>query len=94
VKEELRLLYQLDNPRVAPAHLEAWLAWASKIAAQGVRETRPPAAATARACSPQSALDSPTDALEGLNSHIHLISDRSFGVRSPGALLGDVDMLL
>ena len=28
--EELRLLYQLDDPALAPAHLDAWLAWASR----------------------------------------------------------------
>jgi transposase len=30
LKEELRLLYQLEDPRLAPAHLDAWLAWASR----------------------------------------------------------------
>ena len=30
LKEELRLLYQLDDPTLAPAHLDAWLAWASR----------------------------------------------------------------
>lgn len=30
MKEELRLLYQLDEPALAPAHLDAWLAWASR----------------------------------------------------------------
>src|SRR5204862_3614812 len=27
---ELRLLYRLDDPALAPAHLQAWLAWASR----------------------------------------------------------------
>ena len=30
LKEELRLLYQLDDPTLAPAHLDAWLTWASR----------------------------------------------------------------
>src|ERR1019366_1159088 len=30
LKEELRLLYQLERPALAPAHLDAWLAWASR----------------------------------------------------------------
>jgi len=30
LKEELRLLYQLEDPALAPAHLHAWLAWASR----------------------------------------------------------------
>jgi hypothetical protein len=29
-KEELRLLYHLEDPVLAPAHLGAWLAWASR----------------------------------------------------------------
>jgi transposase len=30
LREELRLLYHLDDPRLAPAHLDAWLAWAAR----------------------------------------------------------------
>jgi transposase len=30
LREELRLLYHLDDPAPAPAHLDAWLAWASR----------------------------------------------------------------
>ena len=30
LKEELRLLHQLEDPTLAPAHIDAWLAWASK----------------------------------------------------------------
>jgi transposase len=30
LKEELRLLYHLEDPALAPAHLDAWLAWASR----------------------------------------------------------------
>jgi hypothetical protein len=30
LKEALRLLYQLEDPALAPAHLNAWLAWASR----------------------------------------------------------------
>jgi transposase len=30
LKEELRLLYQLEDPTLAPTHLDAWLAWASR----------------------------------------------------------------
>src|SRR3954469_2855525 len=28
LREELRLLYHLPDPALAPAHLDAWLAWA------------------------------------------------------------------
>ncbi|MGI8428295.1 MAG: ISL3 family transposase, partial [Solirubrobacteraceae bacterium] len=30
LKEELRLLYQLEDPSLAPAHLDGWLTWASR----------------------------------------------------------------
>ena len=30
LREELRLLYHLDDPALAPEHLDAWLAWASR----------------------------------------------------------------
>src|SRR3954462_8022983 len=30
LREELRLLYPLPDPTLAPAHLDAWLAWASR----------------------------------------------------------------
>jgi transposase len=30
LKEELRVLYQLQDPALTPAHLDAWLAWASR----------------------------------------------------------------
>ena len=30
LKEELRLLYHLEDRALTPAHLDAWLAWASR----------------------------------------------------------------
>jgi hypothetical protein len=30
LKEELRVLYQLEDPALAPEHLDAWLAWATR----------------------------------------------------------------
>lgn len=30
LREELRLLYHLEDPALAPAHLDAWLRWASR----------------------------------------------------------------
>ncbi len=30
LKEELRLLYHLEDPLLAPTHLDSWLAWASR----------------------------------------------------------------
>ena len=40
LREELRLLYHLPDPALAPAHLDAWLAWASALAAAAVRPAR------------------------------------------------------
>ena len=41
LKEELRLLYQLDDPALAPAHLDAWLDLGLQIQARAVRQARP-----------------------------------------------------
>ena len=41
LKEELRLPYQLEARSFAPAHLDAWLAWASRSPARPVHQTRP-----------------------------------------------------
>jgi transposase len=32
LKEELRVLYQLDDPALAPEHLDAWLVWVRSVA--------------------------------------------------------------
>src|SRR4051812_35210785 len=77
LKEELRLLYQLDDPRLAPAHLDAWLAWAarSRLApfvrlARTIRRHRGGILAAIR-------LGLSNGRLEGLNSRIRLISHRA-----------------
>jgi transposase len=62
LKEELRLLYQLDDPRLAPAHLDAWLAWASRSRLKPFIRLAARSAATAPASSPRSASGSPTAA--------------------------------
>ena len=87
LKEELRLLYQLDDPRLAPAHLDAWLAWASRSRltpfiklAHTIRRHRPGILAAIR-------LGLTNGRLEGLNSRIRLISHRSFGFHSAGPLI-------
>jgi transposase len=85
LKEELRLLYQLDDPRLAPAHLDAWLAWASRSKldpfiklARTIRRHRALAAIR---------LGLNNGRLEGLNSRIRLISHRSFGFHSADPLI-------
>ena len=87
LREELRLLYHLDDPRLAPAHLDAWLAWASRSRlkpfvrlARTLREHRDGILAAIR-------LGLSNGRLEGLNSKIRLISHRSYGFHSADALI-------
>jgi transposase len=83
LKEELRLLYQLEDRSLARAHLDAWLAWASRSRleafiklARTIRRHRAGILAAIR-------LGPSNGRLEGLNSRIRLISHRSFGFHSP-----------
>jgi transposase len=87
LREELRLLYHLDDPRLAPTHLDAWLAWAARsrlrpfvALARTLRAHRHGILAAIR-------LGLSNGRLEGLNSKIRLISHRSFGFHSAGALI-------
>jgi transposase len=87
LKEELRLLYQLDDAALAPAHLAAWLAWASRSKlrpfvklARTLRARREGILAAIR-------LGLSNGRLEALNSKIRLISHRSYGFHSAGALI-------
>jgi transposase len=86
-REELRLLYHLPDPRLAPAHLDAWLAWAARSRlrpfvrlARTLRAHRDGILAAIR-------LGLSNGRLEGLNSKIRLISHRSFGFHSAAALI-------
>ena len=87
LKEELRVLYQLADPTLAPAHLDAWLAWASRsrlarfvTLARTIRRHRTGILAAIR-------LGLSNGRLEGLNSRIRLISHRSFGFHSAAPLI-------
>jgi len=87
LKEELRLLYHLEDPTLAPAHLDAWLAWASRSRlapfirlARTIRRHRDGILAAIR-------LGLSNGRLEGLNSRIRLISHRSFGFHSAAPLI-------
>jgi transposase len=87
LREELRLLYHLDDPSLAPAHLDAWLAWASRSRlrpfvrlARTLRAHRDGILAAIR-------LGLSNGRLEGLNSKIRLISHRSYGLHSADALI-------
>jgi transposase len=87
LKEELRLLYALEDPSLAPEHLDAWLAWASRSrlppfvrVARTIRRHRAGILAAIR-------LGLSNGRLEGLNSRIRLISHRSFGFHSASPLV-------
>ena len=87
LKEELRVLYQLEDPSLAPAHLDAWLTWASRSKldpfiklARTIRQHRAGILAAIR-------LGLTNGRLEGLNSRIRLISHRSFGFHSAAPLI-------
>jgi transposase len=87
LKEELRLLYHLDDPGLAPTHLDSWLTWASRSRlepfvklARTIRRHRDGILNAIR-------LGLDNGRLEGLNSRIRLISHRSFGFHSPWPLI-------
>ncbi len=87
LKEQLRLLYHLDDPAGAPAHLDAWLAWASRSKlkpfvklARTLRARRDGVLAAIR-------LGVNNGRMEGLNSKVRLLSHRSFGFHGPQPLI-------
>jgi transposase len=84
---QLRLLYQLDEPALAPAHLDGWIRWAARSrlapfvkAARTLRAHRAGVLAAIR-------LGLTNARLEGLNSRVRLISHRSFGFHSAAPLI-------
>jgi transposase len=87
LKEELRLLYHLDDPALAEPHLTAWLAWASRSKlkpfvklARTLRARRDGILAAIR-------LGLTNGRMEGLNSKVRLLSHRSFGFHGPEPLI-------
>jgi transposase len=87
LKEELRALYHEVGAEQAEAHLDSWLAWASRSKlkpfvrlARTIRERRDGVIAAVR-------LGLSNGRLEGLNSKVRLISHRSFGFHSAGPLI-------
>jgi transposase len=87
LREELRLLYHLPDRTLAPAHLDAWLAWASRSRltpfirlARTIRRHREGILTAIR-------LELSNGRLEGLNSRIRLISHRSFGFHTADPLI-------
>ena len=87
LKEELRLLYHLDDSSLAEQHLNAWLAWASRSKlkpfvklARTLRARRDGILAAIR-------LGLSNGRMEGLNSKVRLLSHRSFGFHGPQPLI-------
>jgi transposase len=87
LKEELRLIYHLDDPTLAPDHLAAWLAWASRSKlepfvklARTIRHYRDGILAAIR-------LGLSNGRMEALNSKVRLLSHRSFGFHGPKPLI-------
>jgi transposase len=87
LKEELRLLYHLEDRSLAEAHLTAWLAWASRSKlkpfvklARTIRRYRDGILAAIR-------LRLSNSRMEALNSKVRLLSHRSFGFHGPAPLI-------
>jgi transposase len=87
LREELRLLYHLPDKTDAPAHLDAWLTWASRSQlkpfirlARTMREHR-------QGILSAIAIGLSNGRLEGLNSKIRLISHRAFGFHTADPLI-------
>ena len=85
LKEQLRALYQLEDPVQAPAHLAAWIAWAARSKlnpfvrlARTLRRHRDGILAAIR-------LGLTNARLEGLRNEIGLLCRRSYGFHSPQA---------
>jgi transposase len=87
LKEQLRALYHLDDRSQAAAHLDAWLAWASRSKlrpfvrlARTLRRYRDGILAAIT-------LGLTNARLEGLHSKVRLLSHRSFGFHSAAPLI-------
>ena len=87
LKEQIRALYHLDDPADADAHLDAWLAWASRSKlppfvrlARTLRRYRDGILAAVK-------LGFTNARLEGLHSKVRLLSHRSFGFHSAAPLI-------
>jgi transposase len=87
LREELRLLYHLPDPALAPAHLDAWLAWASRSRLRPFVRLARTLPAHRDGILAAIRLGLSNGRLEGLNSKIRLISHRSYGFHSADALI-------
>lgn len=90
LKEGLRDLYRLRNPKDVPRHLEWWLRWAARCGilafatlSRIVRKNRERVLAAIE-------LGLSNSKLEGLNSKIRLINRRGYGHHSAAAVIAMV----
>ena len=87
LKEELRLLYQLEDPALAFEHLDAWLTWASRSRLEPFIKLARTIRRHQEGILAAIPLGLNNGRLEGLNSRIRLISHRSFGFHSASPLI-------
>jgi transposase len=86
LKEQLRALYQLPDPKQAPALLDAWLEAATESGLSHFQKLATTLARYRTHILAAVELGLSNGRLEGLNSRIRLISHRSYGLHSPTAL--------
>jgi transposase len=87
LKEELRLPYQLQDPTLAPAHIDAWLAWASRSRLQPFIKLARTIRRHHTGILAAIQLGLSNGRLEELNNRIRLISHHSFGFHSATPLI-------
>lgn len=87
LKEQLRALYHLDDPVDAPAHLDAWLAWAQRSQLAPFARVAATLARHRDGILAAITLGLTNARLEGLRSKVRLLSHRSYGLHSAAALI-------
>jgi len=87
LKEALRDLYRLTNPKDAPGHLEWWLRWASRSRIPAFVKLAKTARKNRERILAAIELNLSNSKLEGLNSKIRLINHRGYGHHSAEAVI-------
>lgn len=87
LKEELRDLYRLPDPSLAAAHLDRWLAWASRSRIPAFLKLSRTIRAERDRILAAVELGLSNSKLEGLNSKIRLINHRGYGHHSAAAVI-------
>lgn len=90
LKEGLRDLYRLADPRDAPTHLDWWLAWACRSRIPAFLTLSKTVRANRQRILAAIELGLSNSKLEGLNSKIRLINHRGYGHHSATALIAMV----